>query len=177
MCDSYILVDQNPGEVPRETRRGRPPLHRRVKIHHSYTIGAAAKVLGVHKHTVSRWIAAGLPTTDAERPFLIRGEDLRAFLRARQPIKQRCRSGEFYCLKCRVPKQPALGMAEYLPRTASRGLLTGICPTCDRMIYRAVKRDSIEQMRGGLDVAFPSTEQRIDDSAEPLSNVAFKQDE
>jgi len=65
-------------------------------------------------------------------------------------------------------------MAEYLPRTDSRGLLTGICPTCDRMIYRAVKRDSIEQMRGGLDVAFPSAEQRIDDSAEPLSNVAFK---
>src|SRR5271154_5088831 len=96
--------------------------YRRVKIHHSYTIGAAANVLGAHKHTVSRWIAAGLPTTDAKRPFLIRGEDLRAFLRAREPLRQRCRPDEFYCLKCRTPKRPALDMAQYLPRTPSRGL-------------------------------------------------------
>ena len=68
-------------------------------------------------------------------------------------------------------------MAQYMPRTASLGLLCGICPTCDRMIYRAAKRASIEQMRSGLDVAFPPAERRINDSAEPLSNVDFKQDE
>jgi hypothetical protein len=155
----------------------RRPNGRRVKIHHSYTIPAAAEVLGVHKHTVSRWIAAGLPTTDTIRPLLIRGQDIRAFLRAREPIKQKCRPGEFYCLSCRGPRRPALDMAEYRPRTASRGLLCGICPTCDRLIYRAVHRASIEQMRGGLDITFPPAERRIDDSAEPLSNVAFKQDE
>lgn len=155
----------------------RRPNGRRVKIHHSYTTRAAAEVLGVHKHTVSRWIAAGLPTTDAVRPLLIRGQDIRAFLRAREPIKQKCRPGEFYCLRCRAPRRPALDMAEYRPRTPSRGLLCGICPTCDRMIYRAVNLDSIELMRGGLDVAFPSAERRIDDSSEPLSNAAFKQDE
>jgi excisionase family DNA binding protein len=65
----------------------RRPNGRRVKIHYSYTIRAAAEVLGVHKHTVSRWIAAGLSTTDAMRPFLIRGQDLRAFLRARGATK------------------------------------------------------------------------------------------
>jgi excisionase family DNA binding protein len=112
----------------------RRPNGRRVKIHHCYTIRAAAEVLGVHKHTVSRWIAAGLPTTDAERPFLIRGQDLRAFLRAREPIKQKCRSGEFYCLGCRAPKRPAGDMADYRPITGSRGLLSGICLDCGRMI-------------------------------------------
>jgi hypothetical protein len=121
----------------------RRPNGRRVKIHHSYTISAAAEVLGVHKHTVSRWI----------------------------------RPGEFYCLSCRAPRRPALDIAEYRPRTASRGLLCGICPTCDRLIYRAVQRASIEQMRGGLDITFPPAERRIDDSDEPLSNVDFKQDE
>jgi excisionase family DNA binding protein len=155
----------------------RRPNGRRVKIHHNYTIGAAAELLGVHKHTVRRWIAAGLPTTDAKRPFLVRGEDIRAHLRARAPIKQRCRPGEFYCLKCRTPKRPALDMAEYLPRTPSRGHLRGICPICDRMIYRTVNRASIEQMRGGLDITFPLAERRLSDSAEPLSDVDIKQDE
>jgi excisionase family DNA binding protein len=151
--------------------------YRRVKIHHSYTIGAAAKVLGAHKRTVSRWIAAGLPTTDAERPFLIRGEDLRAFMRTREPVKQRCQPGEAYCLGCRVPKRPAGNMADYIPRTVTRGLLSGICPTCGKMIYRATSLAKIEQIGGGLDVAFPKAEQRIGDSPDPLSNADFKQDE
>ncbi len=155
----------------------RRPNGRRVKIHHSYTIRAAAEVLGVHKHTVSRWIAAGLPTTDAERPFLIRGQDLRAFPRAREPIKQKCRLGEFYCLGCRAPKRPAGDMADYCPVTGSRGLLSGICPDCGRMIYRATTLAKLDEIKGGLDIAFPSAERRIGDSAEPLSNAAFNQDE
>ena len=155
----------------------RRPNSRRVKIHHSYTIRAAAEVLGVHKHTVSRWIAAGLPTTDAARPFLIRGRDLRAFLHAREPIKQHCQPGEFFCLGCRRPKRPAGEVADYISRTATRGSLCGICPTCDRMIYRAVSRTKIDEIRGGLAIAYPKAERRIGDSAAPLSNVAFKQDE
>src|SRR5271154_5336964 len=97
--------------------------YRRVKIHHSYTIGAAAAVVGAHKHTVSRWIAAGLPTTDARRPLLIHGADLRAFLKAREPTKQPCRPGEFYCLRWKAPRRPAGDMADYIPKTSSRGML------------------------------------------------------
>ena len=54
---------------------------RRVKIHRTYTIAEVAALVGVHKHTVSRWIAEGPPTTDHKRPFLIHGADLRAFLK------------------------------------------------------------------------------------------------
>jgi hypothetical protein len=43
----------------------RRPNGRRVKIHRTYTINEVAALLGVHKHRVRRWIAAGLPTTDA----------------------------------------------------------------------------------------------------------------
>ena len=35
--------------------------HRRVKIHHPYTIPEIVRLLGVSKLTVSRWIARGLP--------------------------------------------------------------------------------------------------------------------
>ncbi len=111
--------------------------YRRVKLHRPYTIAERADRVGAHKHTIRRWIAAGLPTTDADRPLLIHGADLRSFMQAREPIKQRCRPGEFYCLGCRAPKKPAGDMADYHPRTASRGLLSVICPTCGRMIYRA----------------------------------------
>jgi hypothetical protein len=148
---------------------------RRVKLHHSYTISELSALIGAHKHTIGRWIAAGLTTTDARRPLLIRGADFRAFIKAREPIKQRCQPDEFYCLGCRAPRRPALDMADYHPRTPLRGLLSGICPDCGRMIYRATTLAKLGQIRGGLEIAFPKAQQRIDDSASALSNVDFKE--
>jgi excisionase family DNA binding protein len=148
--------------------------YRRVKIHRTYTIAEVAALLGAHKHTVRRWIAAGLPTTDAKRPLLINGAELRAFFRAREPIKQKCQPGEFYCLSCKAPKRPAFDMAQYIPSAPSRGLLTGFCPTCERTIYRAVSLATIEQKLGGLKVALPMAERRISDISAPLSNVDLR---
>jgi hypothetical protein len=151
--------------------------YRRVKIHRNYTIAELAARIRAHKQTVGRWIAAGLPTTDSTRPFLIRGDEFRAFMRAREPVKQHCQPGEAYCLGCRAPKRPAGNMADYIPRTATRGLLSGICPTCGKMIYRAVTLAKIEQIGGGLDIAHQKAEQRLNDTVAALSNVDFKQDQ
>jgi excisionase family DNA binding protein len=150
---------------------------RRVKIHRNYTIAEAAALLGAHKHTVSRWIAAGLATTDDKRPFLIHGKDIRAFLKAREPDKQTCRPGEFFCLRCKSPRRPAGDMADYIPKTASRGLLRGICPTCETLIHRAASLGTIEQKAGGLSVAYQCAQRRIVDSSAALSNVDFKKEE
>jgi hypothetical protein len=144
---------------------------RRVKLHRSYTISELSVLIGAHKHTIGRWIAAGLKTTDARRPLLIHGADFRAFMKAREPIKQHCQPGEFYCLGCRAPRRPALAMAEYRPRTALRGLLSGICPDCGRMIYRATTLAKLDQIKGGLDVACQTAERRLNDSASALLNA------
>jgi excisionase family DNA binding protein len=149
---------------------------RRVKIHRNYTIAEAAALLSAHKHTVSRWIAAGLPTTDSKRPRLIHGADLRAWLRAREPLRQKCGPGEFYCLPCRSPKRPALEMADYIPRTALRGMLRGICPTCERIIYRAASLATVTENSAVLEIAFPMGQQPLADMTAALSNVDFKKD-
>jgi hypothetical protein len=108
-------------------------------------------------------------------PLLIHGGDFRTYMNACKPVKQRCRPGEFYCLGCRAPMRPALGMADYHPRTALRGLLSGICPVCERMIYRATNLAQLDQIRGGLDVAFPTAKQRLDDRASALLNADFNE--
>ena len=149
---------------------------RRVKLHHSYTISELSALIGAHKHTIGRWIAAGLETTDARRPLLIHGADFRAFMKAREPIKQRCQPGEFYCLGCRAPRRPALDMADYHPRTPLRGLLSGICPHCERMMFRATTLAKLGQIIGGLEVAFPRAQQHLDDSFSANSNADLKQE-
>ena len=54
-------------------------------------------------------------------------------------------------------------MADYRPVTASRGLLSGICPNCGRMIYRATALTKLDQIKGGLDISSPTAERRIGD--------------
>lgn len=131
---------------------------RRVKIHRSYPVAELAALIGAHKQTVGRWIAAGLPWTGGKRSILIHGADVHAFVEARKPTKQKCRPGEFFCLACRAPRRPALDIAEYRPRTAMRGSLCGFCPACDRLIYRAVALAKIDQIGGGLNISFPKAE-------------------
>jgi excisionase family DNA binding protein len=149
---------------------------RRVKIHRSYTISEAALLLAVHKHTIIRWIAAGLPLVVTKRPFLIHGSDLRAFLAAQQPSKQPCSAGEIYCLPCRAPKRPAGDMVDYISKTPTKGILRGICPTCGRLIHRLASLAKLAAVCGDLSVTRQPPRLRLVDSPSPVGNVDFKKE-
>ena len=81
---------------------------RRVKRHRNYTIEEAARALGVAKATVRNWIAKGLPILKDQRPFLILGGDLIAYLEASAPKKQSCQPHQCFCFRCRCPRDPRL---------------------------------------------------------------------
>jgi excisionase family DNA binding protein len=148
---------------------------RRVKIHRTYTPAEIGKLLGVHKLTVGRWIGSGLPLIERRRPYLIHGADLREFLAARQPRKQPLQPGEIYCLGCRAPRRPAGDMADLILHTQTMGTLVGICPVCDRYLYRAISLGAVDRVAGHLAVAVRKPEQRIVDSSGPVSNVVFEE--
>jgi DNA-binding XRE family transcriptional regulator len=156
--------------------RKRRPNFRLVKIHHNYTVEEAAQRLGIHKNTVREWIKSGLPTIDRRRPTLILGHELAGFLQARRAKNKRpCQPGEIYCVRCRVPRRPAGGMAEYQPITSSLGNLVGICPDCDGMIYRRASRAKLIVNQGNLDIAFPVAVRQVSESEPPFVNSEFSQ--
>ena len=157
--------------------RKRHPNHRLVKIHRNYTVEEIAKLFGNHRNTVREWIKRGLPTIDHGRPMVILGRDLTAFLQARRvKNKQKCQPGEIYCVRCRVPRNPAGDMADYLPITATLGDLISICPYCESMMYRHVNLGKLEQVRGKLNVTFPQARSHIDESTQPSVNCDLKQE-
>ena len=156
--------------------RKRRPNFRLVKIHRNYTVEEAARQLGTHKNTVRAWVKAGLPTCDTKRPTLILGRELAAYLQARRAKNKRpCQPGEIYCVRCRAPKQPAGDMAEYQPITASLGSLIGICPDCERMIYRCASRAKLPEIQGKLDITFSEAERRVSETDTPIVNSDFSQ--
>jgi excisionase family DNA binding protein len=150
---------------------------RRVKIHRNYTVSELAELLGAHRQTVRRWIAAKhLPTIDDRRQSLLRGVDVRAFDQARRPIKQRCKPGELYCLRCRSPKRPACDKVEIASYSKTRGAGKGVCPTCEKLMYRAVSRAKVDEIFAGLDISYARAEQRLVDSSLPLANAHSNED-
>jgi excisionase family DNA binding protein len=127
---------------------------RLVKIHRSYTVDEAARLLPVHKNTVRAWIKTGLRTIDARRPALIAGSELRRFLEAKcKRRKQPCAPGQLYCVRCRAPKAPAEAMADYVVISNTTGNLRGLCPDCGTLIHRRVAYAKLDEFRAILDIS------------------------
>src|ERR1039458_9940131 len=153
----------------------RHPNHRLVKIHRSYTVEEIAHLFGSHKPRVRAWVKAGLPTCDEKRPMLILGHDLASFLQARRARnKQTCQPGEIYCVRCRAPKQPAGGMADYRPVTDKVGQLIAICPDCTSVMYRCVSLAKLDKVRGQMDITFPQALPQLTKSNQPGVNSDLK---
>jgi len=154
----------------------RYPNPRKVKIHRNYTVEEAADLLGVHKNTFRQWIKRGLPVINDQRPMLILGPDLAAFLKSQRTRRKKpCKPGEMYCLRCRAPKTPAFDEAEYQHKTDSLGNLFGICPDCGTSMNRNVNPAKLEQIRGKLEITLPQGARRIVDSGHPPVNSDFRQ--
>jgi hypothetical protein len=150
---------------------GRHPNPRLVKIHRSYTVEEAARLLGKHKNSVRAWIKQGLQPIDGRRPTLIHGLELVGFLQNRRRTGKRpCPPGYMFCLKCRSVKQPAAGMADYLAITETSGNLRALCPDCGTFMHRRAAFAKLKIVGAGLDIAFPQAGSRIRDSTAPSLN-------
>jgi hypothetical protein len=132
----------------------RNPDYRRLKHERTYTAHELAIRLGCHPNTVSNWRKGGLAPVDDTRPRLFKGEHVIAFLkRRRQNARQPCPPGTIYCVACRGPRPPAGGMVDYVPVKPDRGNLCGICPGCERLITRRVRRADLPIVAAGLDLS------------------------
>ncbi|WP_425256249.1 helix-turn-helix domain-containing protein [Microbaculum marinisediminis] len=140
---------------------------RGIRIHRSYDIAEAARAMGVSRGTVRRWIKAGLPVLRDQRPYLILGSDIVDFHTSRSGPKQKCAPHECYCVKCRAPRSPAAGMAEYIPLSASSGNLRGICPECGTLMHRRVAVAALAALRRKLDLSIAQGTEPIGDMPIP----------
>ena len=133
----------------------RQPNPRLVKIHRNYTVEEIAKLFGNHKNTVHNWVKEGLSTIDEKRPILILGHALQAFIKKRRSKnKQTCKSGELFCVRCRIPKFPADGIVYCTPVTEKIGHLKAICPDCEAIMNQRISLTKIEEIRGNKDITF-----------------------
>jgi hypothetical protein len=142
-----------------------------VKLNRNYDATQLAICCGVHKNTVLNWREAGLEPIDSSKPILFHGSAVREFLRQRNANrKQPCGPGKLYCFRCREPRRPALGFAEYVPVTARSGNLKAFCETCDTVMHRKICGAQLEAKMPGVEVQFADRQLRLIGSPSPSLN-------
>lgn len=144
---------------------------RAIKLHRTYSVEEAARVLGVHKNSVRAWRVQGLRPIDDSRPMLFLGSELRVFLERRRAGRKRpCRPGTIYCFRCREPREPALGMVDWNPSTARRGNIMALCSVCETPMFRSVSRDQLAAAMPGVQVRIVEGPPRLDGKHSPSQN-------
>jgi excisionase family DNA binding protein len=143
---------------------------RLAKLHRSYTVEEVARLYGLHRNTVRAWLkGGGLAAIDGGRPVLVQGKTLRGFLEARRTgAKRPCSPGTLYCLRCRQPRQPALGMVDFIARPAGAGNLRALCETCGAPMNRRARWSTVSEVLPGIEVRVMGDPPRIAER-EPLS--------
>lgn len=105
-----------------------------------YTIKMAARIIGVSEATFRKWTKDGLRLIADQRPYLVRGADLIEFLVKREAAnKVMMAKGQFYCMRCKSPRDPSDGSVSYQPITESTGRLSAICGKCGGKIGQFCK--------------------------------------
>ena len=152
----------------------RLPNHQLVKTNRTYSIAEVARLFGICRHTVRRWIGSGLKTIDDQRPILILGLELRRFVQLKRSRNKRpCQPGEMYCFKCRMPRRPSLNAVSLTFESDRLGRLMGDCSTCGTVISRLVSPRNLKQVCGDLIVTLTPAQSRIDESGCPGLSVHF----
>lgn len=113
-----------------------------VKAALTYDINEAAKALGKTPATIRSWIKDGLPVMSSRKPYLISGEAIRSYLRAKyKAAKRPLGPDDFFCPGCGGARQPVEMAATVWPTHNKTVLLKGVCNrcggTCTRMISKS----------------------------------------
>jgi hypothetical protein len=142
-----------------------------VKLNRTYDTSQLAACCGVHKNTVINWREAGLEPIDRSKPIIFHGSAVRDFLKKRNAErKQPSGPGRFYCLRCREPRAPAVGLVEYLPMTVKAGNLKAHCAACGTVMHRRVCRSALAATMPNLDVQFAELSLRLIGDPSPSLN-------
>lgn len=117
----------------------------------TYTIEEITELLGVTKGTVYRWLREGLAPIDRQIPYLIKGKNLKDFLKQRQlNRKWQCKINELPCFKCQRPRRALEDKAWIQFSKKSHVNLSAHCEVCQRKMFKCVSAKQLSEIRNYL---------------------------
>jgi hypothetical protein len=156
--------------VTRKHFRGRRYPVNLIKLSCIYDPAEIAKLFGIHRNTVRHWLKEGLAPIDDRRPILISGAALKAFISGRQRArKKKCASCEFFCFRCRAPRKPWGGMADFSILNDKIARAIAFCSVCETPMHRTIRRADLPKFTAAIEQQSMASE-RLIDCPDPIEN-------
>jgi hypothetical protein len=144
---------------------------RRIKATWPYSVQEIAELFGIQKNAVLRWLKDGLQANRDQRPFLIRGDELARFLTARQAnYRRKCTATEFYCFRCRAPREAYLGIADVIIENPFRLRVKSLCSVCSTPINKVQRVCDLAKIQVWFHVQELAGEHLLDSTAPSLNS-------
>lgn len=154
------------------TRRVNPNI---IKLRQTYDVTELARRCGVHKNTILNWRREGLAPIDGAKPILFLGSAVREFLRERNAQRKHpCGPGRLYCFRCREPRRPAYGLADYVSVNAKSGNVRAFCEACGTVMHRRVSLSALAIAMPGIDFQTAEAPPRLKGSVPNSANCDSK---
>ena len=153
------------------------PQWRLIKAHRNYSVEQAAEALKVAPGTVRRWLKTGLPDLADQKSTLILGSALKAFGASRKREKQTCLPHECFCVRCRAPRSPALGMADFVPESPTGSFLRALCCECGTIMQKPIAKASLKALGAILDISICQASADLNECPKPRLNVHSEQEQ
>lgn len=110
-----------------------------VKAARTYDVSEAANALGRTPATIRHWIKDGLEVMATRKPYLILGQAIRDYIRAKSASRKRpLASDEIYCLSCKAGRTPLAMSVTLSAQTSKTSRINGLCGTCGAPMSRII---------------------------------------
>lgn len=149
-----------------------------IKTSRCYDVAELAQLLDVHKNTIRNWQRDGLKPIDGHRPILFHGAVVRSFLERRKAsAKAPCPPGTLYCFRCRAPRNPVPGSAQFLPGHSLAGNIRAPCGVCDALMHRRARQDHLGAILPNQTVQIREAPRRLSGGTSPSPNCDSAREE
>lgn len=120
----------------------------RISYYTCYSTPEIASLIGRSERTIQKMIHNGLKTIDAKHPSLVRGLDLKEFLKA-QNDKNRHPTDfmEMYCMKCRECRIPLHKEVWFSKTDSNIPRIYGICSECKCIMCKTYKINDYPKLK------------------------------
>jgi len=140
----------------------------RPRKHFVYTVGDLTSLFGVHRNTVSNWVAEGLQTSDASQPHVFNDAEVKRFHDAKRlTSKTKLRIGEFKCFSCKYRIFPEPFSVSVAPSKNTFLSAWGRCPNCGRVVTKRVNETDCDKIQNCIDTN--TTLASLDEGSDPVA--------
>jgi integrase len=139
----------------------------RPKKYFVYTVDGLIRLFGIHRNTVSNWVAEGLRTSDTLQPHVFNGIEVKRFHRARRlNSTAKLRIGELNCFRCKKRGFPNPSSVSVLPSKHGFLGVWGACPNCGCVVTKRVNETNCDKIQNCVDTN--TTLASLDEEYDPV---------